>query len=81
MCAAIAQCPYTGVTPYPSVTIGAIKTVLLACYDKVKQMFGLEPVYLPVASPPGAVGCMTAEGSLQLTQLSGDDGLYVTGFG
>jgi hypothetical protein len=61
--AAIAQCPYAGVAPRPTLNYNFIKTLVFALVDVVKQSVGLQPLYIPAAAPPGTVGGLTAPGS------------------
>ncbi|KAJ7580987.1 alpha/beta-hydrolase [Mycena floridula] len=60
--AAIAQCPYTGVTPV-ALNLTTFKTMFYAITDALKQLFGLPPLYIMAATGPGRVGGLTAPGS------------------
>ncbi|KAJ7239416.1 alpha/beta-hydrolase [Mycena haematopus] len=61
--AAIAQCPYTGVSHPLPLDITYIKIAGSAVLDMIKQALGLTPVYIPVISEPNTVGALTTEGT------------------
>ncbi|KAJ6577969.1 alpha/beta-hydrolase [Mycena capillaripes] len=61
--AAMAQCPYTGVSPPFPLDMTYLKIAASAVLDMVKQTLGLTPVYIPVVSEPGTVGALTTEGT------------------
>jgi len=70
LAAAIAQCPFLGIRPPAPFTLGTLKTFGYALLDALKQALGLAPLYIPAAAPPGAVGGLTAHGSVEgLSQL------------
>jgi hypothetical protein len=60
--AAMAQCPYTGVSA-PLSLGGYLKVAGPLVFDIVKQALGLTPVYIPIVAEPGYVGALTTEGS------------------
>ncbi|KAJ6492495.1 alpha/beta-hydrolase [Mycena vitilis] len=62
-CAAIAQCPYTGLFPGFPMNVTYLKIVSSVVLDLVKQTLRLEPVYIPVVAEPGEVGALTTEGT------------------
>ncbi|KAF8644739.1 hypothetical protein AX16_008304 [Volvariella volvacea WC 439] len=64
--AAIAQCPYTGVTPISGIHLSLtwLETMGCALYDMTKQLLGLSPSYIPAMGAPGTVGAMTTPGCL-----------------
>ncbi|KDR78657.1 hypothetical protein GALMADRAFT_137681 [Galerina marginata CBS 339.88] len=73
--AAISRCPYTGRLAPVKLTWGFIRTMLYAVVDSMKQRFGLEPLYIPAAAPPGSVGAMVAPGSVEgLSSIALKDG-------
>ncbi|KAJ7471003.1 alpha/beta-hydrolase [Mycena latifolia] len=61
--AAMAQCPYTGVSSSFPMDTTYLKIAGSAVLDIVKQTLGLAPVYIPVVSEPGTVGALTTEGT------------------
>ncbi|KAJ6477523.1 alpha/beta-hydrolase [Mycena sanguinolenta] len=61
--AAMAQCPYTGVSPPLPLDFTYLKIAGSAVLDMVKQALGLTPVYIPVVSEPKTVGALTTEGT------------------
>ncbi|KAJ6524240.1 alpha/beta-hydrolase [Mycena vulgaris] len=61
--AAMAQCPYTGVSPSLPLDTTYLKIAGSAVFDMAKQALGLSPVYIPVISEPRTVGALTTEGT------------------
>ncbi|KAF7375585.1 Winged helix DNA-binding domain-containing protein [Mycena sanguinolenta] len=61
--AAMAQCPYTGVSPPLPLDLTHLKIAGSAVLDMVKQALGLIPAYIPVISEPNTVGTLTTEGT------------------
>ncbi|KAJ7875452.1 alpha/beta-hydrolase [Mycena leptocephala] len=61
--AAMAQCPYTGVSAGPLSLVVYLKVAGSLVLDIVKQALGLTPVYIPIVAEPGYVGALTTEGS------------------
>ncbi|KAJ7315372.1 Alpha/Beta hydrolase protein [Mycena albidolilacea] len=61
--AALAQCPYTGLSPPIPLDFTYLKIAGSAVLDMVKQALGLAPVYIPVVSEPRTVGALTTEGT------------------
>ncbi|KAF7335478.1 Hydrolase-4 domain-containing protein [Mycena venus] len=61
--AAMAQCPYTGLSPPLPLDTAYLKIAGSALLDIIKQGLGLTPVYIPVVSEPKSVGALTTEGT------------------
>ncbi|KAF7375567.1 Hydrolase-4 domain-containing protein [Mycena sanguinolenta] len=61
--AAMAQCPYTGVSPPLPLDFTYLKMAGFALLDMVKQALGLTPAYIPVISEPKTLGALTTEGT------------------
>jgi len=61
--AAMAQCPYTGVSPPLPLDMTYLKIAGSILLDVIKQTLGLTPVYIPVVSEPKTVGALTTEGT------------------
>ncbi|KII89711.1 hypothetical protein PLICRDRAFT_39855 [Plicaturopsis crispa FD-325 SS-3] len=76
--AALAQCPYTGVTSRKRrpITFPFLRIMFYALADAVKLRLGLSPLYIPVAGLPGQVAALTSPGALDglslLAENSGD---------
>ncbi|CAK5269931.1 unnamed protein product [Mycena citricolor] len=62
--AALAQCPYTGMTPSLPLNMTYLKLASSAIADLVKQALGLQPVYIPVVSESGTLGALTTPGTV-----------------
>ncbi|KAF8156305.1 alpha/beta-hydrolase [Mycena galopus ATCC 62051] len=61
--AAMAQCPYTGVSPPLPLDITYAKIAGSAILDLVKQALGFAPKYIPVIAEPNTLGALTTEGT------------------
>ncbi|KAJ7315362.1 alpha/beta-hydrolase [Mycena albidolilacea] len=61
--AALAQCPYTGLSPPIPLDFTYLKIAGSVVFDMLKQALGLAPVYIPVVSEPRTVGALTTEGT------------------
>ncbi|KAJ7651228.1 alpha/beta-hydrolase [Roridomyces roridus] len=61
--AAIAQCPYTGLTAANS-PLWYLKIAAYSAVDLLKQALNLSPVYIPIISEPGTLGALTSEGTV-----------------
>ncbi|KAL6298647.1 alpha/beta-hydrolase [Sparassis latifolia] len=63
--AAISQCPYLGAGLPLALNYGFIMTSVYAILDRVKQMVGLAPIYIPGCAKPGKIGGLTTPGTYE----------------
>jgi len=65
--AVIAQVPYTGGLPRGSIlmSLGVSWALPYAILDYIKQILGLQPIYMPVCGMPGDLAIVSPPGCLE----------------
>lgn len=61
--ATIAQCPYTGISPSPSLSFALIRKLSYAVIDALKRRIGLNPLYIPAVAERGQLGALAVDGA------------------